>query len=81
MERVRGREQANEHVSHRRDYCLTEGSSGAIVGAATAVAVVAAVAVAAFSERGERAGEVGGDGSDDGWDIVDTLAIEGCTVR
>jgi len=60
------------------------GSSDAIVVAATAVAVVATVAVVAvvaFSERGDRAGEVGGDGSDDGWDIVDTLAIEGCTVR
>jgi len=59
-----------------------EGSSGAIVVAATAVvAVVTTAAVLTFSERGERAGEVGRDGSDDGWDIVDTLVIEGCTAR
>jgi len=32
----------------------------------------------AFSERGEQEG---GDGSDDGWGIVDTLVIEGCTAR
>ena len=53
-----------------------------IVLAATAgVAVVTAVVVVAFLERGELAGHVGGDWCNDGWDIVDTLIIEGYIVQ
>ena len=59
-----------------------EWYSGTIVVAATTVVDInTTVAALVFSERGKPAGEIGGGGWDDGWDIVDMLVIEWCTVQ
>jgi len=86
MKHVRGLKEAKERVFFRREYCLTEMSSRAIVVAATVViaatavvALVPAVAVLAFSGRRVWARGLGADQSNEGYNIIDTLVIEGCT--
>jgi len=73
LKHVCGLKEAIEGVFFRREYCLTERSSGAIVVAASVViaapavvVLVPAVAVLAFSERRVWAGELGGDQSNHG---------------
>jgi len=56
-------------------------SSTIVVAATTVVDINSMVAVLAFSESDNPAGEIGGESCDDGWDIVDMLVIERCTVQ